>query len=274
MEMTETFDRLKKMQEILAEKYSIESRKQEAPKQLSSQSELVARLKKEFVEKNKTYDEIQRKISSLNAQLDDAITSRADYEKSMENIKTHREYEILDKEIKDITTKEQILRDSLQSERKRFSDLDDEISQTDAFIKEQENQLNESKLSIEKEVSEMDKSLKSLSKEEEKLSDGLDEALKFKFERIIKSKQGKGIVALKSGVCDGCHMILPAQFTNRVHDGDEIVFCPYCSRILFYEESENNEGEYFHLDDAGSLVDDDNEDLLDDEEDEESEFEE
>jgi hypothetical protein len=31
-------------------------------------------------------------------------------------------------------------------------------------------------------------------------------------------------------------MILPMQFVNDVRRGDGVLFCPYCSRILFFEE--------------------------------------
>ena len=50
-------------------------------------------------------------------------------------------------------------------------------------------------------------------------------------------------------------MILPAQFVNEVRDGDEILFCPYCSRILFYQESDENEENYYAMAEAGSLSD-------------------
>ena len=50
--MTEIFDKLKKLQDILAEKYAIEREIEESPKKLSAQDELLARLKKEFIEKN------------------------------------------------------------------------------------------------------------------------------------------------------------------------------------------------------------------------------
>jgi hypothetical protein len=29
-------------------------------------------------------------------------------------------------------------------------------------------------------------------------------------------------------------MILPAQFVNDVRKGEEILFCPYCSKVVFY----------------------------------------
>jgi RNase P subunit RPR2 len=82
---------------------------------------------------------------------------------------------------------------------------------------------------------------------------------------------GRGIVAIKGGVCMGCHMILPAQFANSVRQGEEIVFCPYCSRILFYEEAEQGEEEFFDNDDSGSLADLDDMEEDDYDEDEEEE---
>jgi len=56
-----------------------------------------------------------------------------------------------------------------------------------------------------------------------------------------------------------------------VHLGEEIVFCPYCSRILFYEESEEGVEYFFDIGDAGSLadLDDIEEEEYDDEEEEE-----
>lgn len=52
-------------------------------------------------------------------------------------------------------------------------------------------------------------------------------------------------------------MILPAQFANEVRKGENILFCPYCSRILFYEEATEDETSesYFKLEDTGSLAD-------------------
>ena len=75
-------------------------------------------------------------------------------------------------------------------------------------------------------------------------------------------------------------MILPANFANEVREGEDINFCPYCSRILYYEEvSEDQQEDYFDMGVAGSLAgldeDFDDEDVEDrDDEDEElkSEF--
>jgi predicted nucleic acid-binding Zn-ribbon protein len=135
-------------------------------------------------------------------------------------------------------------------------ELDEEIKGSQALIDQQERELEERRREIEKEASEKNGQLKALLEQEVSLAAELNNTdVLFKFERIIRNKMGRGIVAIKGGVCMGCHMILPAQFANVVRQGKEIVFCPYCSRILFYEESEQGEEDFFNDEDSGSLSD-------------------
>ncbi|MEM9424301.1 MAG: C4-type zinc ribbon domain-containing protein, partial [Spirochaetota bacterium] len=76
-----------------------------------------------------------------------------------------------------------------------------------------------------------------LEAEEQKIIPNMDEEMLYKFDRILRNKGGKGIVPISQGICSGCFMILPRQFMNDVRSSDDVHFCPYCSRILFYDEA-------------------------------------
>src|SRR5574344_2690597 len=264
MVMTQVFEKLKSLQDILVKKYDLEKKIDEAPKQLSSQDELLARMKKEFIAKNNEYEPVKTKVLKLRTDLDDAVKSRESGEKSMDNITTHREYEALDKQISEASTKEQDLRKDLQKEEKTLAELNDNLKSYESMIKSQEIDLNSSKSSLDKELDTYKSELVSLEKKENKIAPDLDQEILFKFQRIIQHNT-EGIVAVKNGVCTGCHMILPAQFANEVRKGENILFCPYCSRILYYQETADNETSesYFKLADTGRLAD------LDDDEDKE-----
>ena len=253
--MIEVFDRLRTLQEVLAEKYDLQTQIEEAPKKLTSQDELLARLKKEYIEKNAIYEDVRKKVARLKTELAEADAAREKSEKGMDSITTHREYEALDKEIRDATEKEQTIRKELQKEEKNLAELNDSLKNEEVLIQRQEEELNEGKTSLQNEIDQYNKKLDDLKRQEKELVPGIDPEIIFKFQRIIKSKHSKGIVAVKGNVCDGCHMILPAQFANDVRTGDKIVFCPYCSRILYYQEIEEGEDEYFQMDDTGSLAD-------------------
>lgn len=256
LSMEEIFDRLKALQEVLSDKYGVEAQIEEAPKELVNQEVYLEQLKKEYIELNASYEETRSKVGKLKADLAEAELSREKGEKGMDSITTHREYEILQKEIDDATMQEQTIRKELQKEDKTMTGIEEQIQSKKEMIDSQETELNEKKQAITDKTEELNNKLAELNQAKTELEPGIDPDIIFKFERIIKSKRS-GIVAVKGNVCDGCHMILPAQFANEVRNGEKIVFCPYCSRILFYEEVPEGENEYLAMPDTGSLADDD-----------------
>jgi predicted nucleic acid-binding Zn-ribbon protein len=269
--MENVFDKLRTLQEILSQKIKLEQEIVEIPKVLVTQEEMLSRLKKTFIEKNMEFEKSRETEIELKNLLLDAESMREKAEKNMDLVSTQRECEALEKEIRDAAEKGQQYRKELQKEERILAELDEQIRQNTALIEQQEKELAERKTGTEQEIGEKKNRLKELEDEEQSLIPGLDPEVLFKFERIIRNKMGKGIVAIKGGVCTGCHMVLPVQFTNQVHQGEEIVFCPYCSRILFYEESEEGEENFFDVEDSGSLSDLDDLDEDDYDEDDEEE---
>ncbi len=258
-EMTEVFNKLKTLQDVLVEKYDLEKKIESSPKQLDSQDELLARLKKEYIEKNKSYEEVKEVVENLKKDLSAAEASREKGEKDMDNITSHREYEALDKQISEATEKEAGIRKELLREEKKLAELNESLKADEAMIEAQESDLNSSKSALSDQIQEYKDQLENLKKQEEEITPGLNQEIVYKFQRIIQ-RNSEGIVAVKNGVCTGCQMILPGQFANEVRDGEKILFCPYCSRILFYQEVNEDEAEDFSaLDETGSLADFDDE---------------
>lgn len=262
--MQEVFDKLRNLQDVLSSKYQIEREIYEIPKALNTKNELLIRLKKDYIEKNDLLKETQNKIKHLKFLLDEAEREREDYEKQMDLITTQREYEALDKEIKAATGKGQQYRKDILREEKDLEGIKISLLQEEKMISQQEEELTEEQDKIKEESLEKEKLLEELKIQESQIIPGLDEEILFKFERIIKSKSGLGIVPVKDYVCTGCHMVLPAQFQNDIHAGEEIHFCPYCSRILYYEEDFVQDDEYsFSEEESGGLADLVNKDNID-----------
>ena len=127
MVTTEVFENLKSLQEILVQKYELEEKKNEAPKQLSIQEGLLAKIQKEFIEQKSNYDATQEKVSQLKVQLDETVKSREEGEKGVANSTTHREYEALEKQIAEAKILEDQLRKDLQKEEKELAELNDAL---------------------------------------------------------------------------------------------------------------------------------------------------
>lgn len=265
---------LKKLQDILVKKYDLEAKRDEAPKQLSNQKDLLEKTQKEFIEEQTQYDSIKEKVSKLKEELEEAVKTREEGEKGVANSTTHREYEALEKQILEAKNKEEEIRKELQKEERDLAELDEKLKNSNELITFQKSELESAQNSINKKTDEYTAELNQLEKEVEEITKELNnEEILFKFERIIQ-RNSEGIVTVKSGVCSGCHMILPADFANEVRQGDGIKFCPYCSRVLEYDEQSSEDTEdYFSLDSVGSLADFDDESFGEDEDsDEEKDY--
>ena len=238
---SDVFIKLRELQEILSKKYEIQTDMEDLPKALATKNELLSRMKQSYVEKNNNFLAVSQKIKELRQKMNEAERSREKYEEQMDQIQTQREYEALDKEIKNSSDKELQYRHDLQREEAHLDDMKLSLEKDELMIEKQEEEVKNEQLKIKSEIDGRKKLLTELKKEEAKITPDLDEEILFKFERIIKSKSGLGIVPIHEQVCTGCHMQLPPQFVNDVRKGKKIMFCPYCSRILYYENDESEE---------------------------------
>jgi Zn-ribbon protein, possibly nucleic acid-binding len=255
MLMEEVFERLREYQEILTKRVGIEREIEDIPKALDAQMELLSRVKKSYLEKDAAFKEAEAKVRDLRQQLVEAEGAREAAEKQMDSISTQREYEALNKEIRDATDREHGIRKDLQREERALAEVEESLRRDEAMMQLQESEIAEKSAKINGEKEKKAAEIESLRAEEAKSSSGIDKDVLFKFERIIRSKQGLGIVPVKGYVCTGCYMILPAQFVNEVRSGNKIIFCPYCSRVLYYQESEEQSDQLFADIESGSLSD-------------------
>jgi uncharacterized protein len=255
MLMEEVFERLREYQEILTKRVDIEREVNEIPKALDAQMELLSRVKKSYAEKSEAFQAAEAKVRELRQQLAEAEGSREAAEKQMDSISTQREYEALNKEIRDATDREHGYRKDLQHEERSLAEIEESLRRDESMIQLQESEIAEKSAKISNEKEQKLVEISQLKTDEEKSSSGIDKDVLFKFERIIRSKQGLGIVPVKGYVCTGCYMILPAQFVNEVRSGNRIIFCPYCSRVLFYQEAEEQSEQIFVDIESGSLSD-------------------
>ncbi len=263
MSVSSIKEQLEKLQEVLNSKYELEKQVETLPKNLDSYKEQLETLQKEFIEKDNEYKIQKDKVNALKAELEAADKERETNEKNMDATTTHREYEVLDKLINEAKEKEASIRRELQREEKYLEEMQENLSNEEANINLTKTEYDEFAEKLNTNLSSYKAQLEELSKEEKEISDSIaDSEVISKFQRIIK-RNSKGIVAVRGSVCAGCNMILPAQFANNVHhsyienDG-AIYFCPYCSRVLYYEEVEDEEN-FIPTEEAGSLAGDDDE---------------
>jgi len=76
--------------------------------------------------------------------------------------------------------------------------------------------------------------LSELERNREDLAAAVEEGVRTRYERLVRSKGENVVVGVQHGVCGGCHMRLPAQIMVMCQAQQELVTCTNCGRILYY----------------------------------------
>lgn len=79
-----------------------------------------------------------------------------------------------------------------------------------------------------------DREMVSLNGQRESLVGGLEEHLVRRYDRLRERKGGVAIVAVDHGICEGCHVAIPARLLRRLEDDPEtMAACDGCGRLLY-----------------------------------------
>ena len=67
------------------------------------------------------------------------------------------------------------------------------------------------------------------------LVEGVDGELRRRYEMIFSRRGGVAVVAVRGGTCQGCHMHVPPQLFNQIQRNEQLILCPNCQRMLYWQ---------------------------------------
>ena len=112
------------------------------------------------------------------------------------------------------------------------------LAEIEAEIKERQDVLAQESARVAAEVKKLEERQAGLEEQRKKLRKKVPAQLLKRYEFIRQRRNGTAIAPVYEGVCFGCHMnILPQQFID-LQKGEEILQCPHCQRILYWQEEE------------------------------------
>lgn len=240
-ELQQTHKLLLQLQDILREKFRLEEEIETLPAALKEKEARLAEANQKYIALNDDYTKAKQDATSNSIRYDDAVKARTDAEKMVEKITLQREYEAITKQIDEARVVENALLKARTASNALVNDLSEQLTAQGEVCEQLKNEVEEEKAKIDGILEEKKAAIASLESQCDDLrKEGVSDEIYAKFSKIVKNKNGLGITPIVQGqVCSGCHMILPMQFVNDVRRGTNVTeYCPYCSRILYYQEDE------------------------------------
>ena len=241
--MKNPFDKLKELQTVLLKEFEIETELEEIPREFNGLKKRFQRVDRAIREHETGRETLEKTIGKVRKEKEELKKNKDKFESQIALIKTQREYEAITSELAQIKERLEAIEEAELTAEQSLEGINKELEEEKTLHEELGGSIKELEKKVGKSVDEKQKELKSCLKVKDKIAAGLDEEIIYKFEKIVKKKDGIGIVSIRKNVCMGCNVILPPQFVNNVRTEATIIFCPNCSRILYYHDDDEQEEE-------------------------------
>jgi uncharacterized protein len=210
--------------------------KKERQKELEQIESLRKELHQQFADKELEIKELGTAIELQELKIQEIATKIKKLESQQMNIKKADEFNALTLEM---TAAE---REKIALEQK-VSDLVDKKVLEEELLENIRKSLassGESSLNLEQEVRAsigvINREGSELKEQRDLLAKQVDADLLRIYERLLRNKKDRVIVAIENRTCSGCHIVLTAQHENLARKGENLTFCEHCSRIHYWPE--------------------------------------
>lgn len=216
--------------------------KKERLKELEHIDTLRHDLQKQQIDKQTEISELSRTIAAQEGKIFEIKEKIKKLEARQSSVKKVDEFNAITQEMTQ-SERERIATEQITSDLIDKRNLEEEIL---TKIKESLQQSEESSIVLENEIKE---SIRMINKEGSELKLGRDLLAKTAdpeimriYHRLLNNKKDRVVVPIENRTCSGCHIALTAQHENVVRKGERLIFCEHCSRIHYWQESEEIEG--------------------------------
>jgi len=236
----EQIKKLVELQEIDSEMINLENRLVEAPKYME---ELQNRYNKMKAAK----DDLEDSVSMLSKQKQkleaDAEEDSNKIKKSknklmmVENSKEYhamlREMDSLEKTNRMREEELSLLVEDLQNQESRLEDLNRELESLQEELAQQKESFSHEEKSIKDRI-------EVLKSQREEACSRVPKPILARYNFIRERLHNPVIVSVNNGVCKGCNISIPPQSFIELQKGEQILSCPNCQRLIFWDEHFSN----------------------------------
>lgn len=227
---------LVELQRLDSEIRRLTLRKRELPEELTGQEEAFRALCQRVEEARQAFDAAVKAHRDKESEHRDGVDRLRKTKDRLLEVKTNKEYQAMLKEIEAIEQKNSQTEDEILALLERMDAFKRELKKEEKSLEESRLQYEQAKRKIEDELHSLDEEILACQKNLQGLSGDIDRDLMKRYEIIKKRKNGLAVVPVLRGVCTGCHLNIPPQLYNEIQKSDQILCCPNCNRIIYWDE--------------------------------------
>jgi len=238
--LNEKLSLLIRLQECDSMLAGLSAKKNSLPEKLQKIDEEFQRFKESISQSAMRYEKLKTQREENELKVKKISEAMARSKEKLLDVKTNKEYQAMLKEIETAETSLGGLESQIIILLEEMDELSVQVKQDQETLKQAEKNYLDDKKIIEEKLSSFDAESDEWNRKRSALQKNIPEDLLALYEKIRKRNQGVGVIPVWKAVCSGCHMNIPPQLYNELQRSSDLLSCPSCHRIMYFQAQDTS----------------------------------
>jgi len=243
----EQIEQLVVLQRVDSEILSLEKALQKVPAQLQELEKKLHYLQEQAHIMQERIDIASEQKNKLENEIDADDQLLKKNKNKLLQVENSKEYHAIMRDMDVLEKTNRQRKEELDTIMADMKELEERKAALDRDIESTNQQIQEQQSKLDAKLQEKRERMGKLLEEKERATRAIPEPILVRYNFIRERLVGPVIVPVSEGVCYGCHIMIPPQTYIDLQKGEQILSCPNCQRIMYWEKhftpQENNQTE-------------------------------
>ncbi len=231
-------DTLVQLQQIETEILRLRQEVDKVEKEKTALAAQLAQFESALDADRQTLDQVRQQCTDLEGEIQVVNDRIIKSNETLRMVKTNKEYQVLLREVDDNKKRKNSIEDHVLGLYEQRETAEVKLKETEAQYVQIKEQIGAQQAKIDEQTMDDREQLAELEARQQSIGETLEPALLTRFRRIAKMNLGQAVAKISNETCMGCFMNVPPQLCIEVQRGNQMIFCPQCSRILYHVKEE------------------------------------
>ena len=235
--MQSQLELLKQLQKMDSAISTIEYNRSAYPREIQQLERELERKNQRAEKETLTLEEIQKERGKKEQSLGMEVERLRKSQDRLLSVKTNKEYQAALKEIDDIKQSCNDLETGILVIMEKADALTHAIEEQEIEDQKWKQEYKKQKEALQTAIQKSDLELETQQKMRVETVQSVQLDLVKKYDILIQRRQRLAVVSIQDGLCQGCNMNIPPQKILEIRKSNNAIMnCPFCNRILYFDE--------------------------------------
>jgi len=232
------------LQKVDSEIFSLNKKLDEAPQEVSTIQEKLETQKNQQAQVEEKISILKQQEQKLNKEIEEDNDRIKQSKNKLMMVENSKEYHAMMREMDNLEKTNRLREEEKLAVEEDLAAQNNIKSSLDTEIDKLENELKEKQERLDEQLDGAQSRLDELRKKRENATQEIPQPILSRYEFIRSRLSHPVIVPVDNGVCTGCHISIPPQSFIELQKGEQILSCPNCQRLLFWDNHFSDNGDH------------------------------